>query len=106
MSGVTDYGAFVQIEPGVEGLIHVSEMSWSRRVKHPSKIVKVGDDVEVVVLEVKPDAQRISLGLKQALPDPWQAAAERFPVGTVISGRVRSLTDFGALSKWMKGSRV
>jgi small subunit ribosomal protein S1 len=94
--GVTDYGAFVQIEPGVEGLIHVSEMSWSRRVKHPSKIVKVGDDVEVVVLEVKPDAQRISLGLKQALPDPWQAAAERFPVGTVISGRVRSLTDFGA----------
>ncbi len=94
--GVTDYGAFVQLEPGVEGLIHVSEMSWSRRVKHPSKIVKVGDDVEVVVLEVKPDAQRISLGLKQALPDPWQAAAERFPVGTVISGRVRSLTDFGA----------
>jgi small subunit ribosomal protein S1 len=94
--GVTDYGAFVQIEPGVEGLIHVSEMSWSRRVKHPAKIVKVGDDVEVVVLEVKPDAQRISLGLKQALPDPWQAAAERFPVGTVISGRVRSLTDFGA----------
>ena len=94
--GVTDYGAFVQIEPGVEGLIHVSEMSWSRRVKHPSKIVKVGDDVDVVVLEVKPDAQRISLGLKQALPDPWQAAAERFPVGTLISGRVRSLTDFGA----------
>jgi small subunit ribosomal protein S1 len=94
--GVTDYGAFVQLEPGVEGLIHVSEMSWSRRVKHPSKIVKVGDDVEVVVLEVKPDAQRISLGLKQALPDPWQAAAERFPVGTIISGRVRSLTDFGA----------
>jgi small subunit ribosomal protein S1 len=94
--GVTDYGAFVQLEPGVEGLIHVSEMSWSRRVKHPSKIVKVGDEVEVVVLEVKLDAQRISLGLKQALPDPWQAAAERFQVGTVISGRVRSLTDFGA----------
>ena len=94
--GVTDYGAFVQLDPGVEGLIHVSEMSWSRRVKHPSKIVKVGDEVEVVVLEVKPDVQRISLGLKQALPDPWQAAAERFPVGTIINGRVRSLTDFGA----------
>ena len=94
--GVTDYGAFVQIEPGVEGLIHVSEMSWSRRVKHPSKIVKVGDEVDVVVLEVKPDAQRISLGLKQTLPDPWNAAAERFPVGSIISGRVRSLTDFGA----------
>ena len=83
--GVTDYGAFVQIEPGIEGLIHVSEMSWSRRVKHPSKIVKVGDEVDVVVLEVKPDAQRISLGLKQTLPDPWNAAAERFPVGSIIS---------------------
>jgi small subunit ribosomal protein S1 len=94
--GVTDYGAFVQIEPGVEGLVHVSEMSWSRRVKHPSKIVKVGDEVDVVVLEVKSDAQRISLGLKQGLPDPWQAAAERFPVGSTINGRVRSLTDFGA----------
>jgi small subunit ribosomal protein S1 len=94
--GVTDYGAFVQIEPGVEGLVHVSEMSWSKRVKHPSKIVKVGDEVDVVVLEVKSDAQRISLGLKQGLPDPWQAAAERFPVGSTINGRVRSLTDFGA----------
>jgi small subunit ribosomal protein S1 len=94
--GVTDYGAFVQLEPGVEGLIHVSEMSWSRRVKHPSKIVKVGDEVEVVVLEVKSDSQRISLGLKQALPDPWESAAERFPVGSLINGRVRSLTDFGA----------
>ncbi|MFZ0738646.1 MAG: 30S ribosomal protein S1 [Candidatus Acidiferrales bacterium] len=94
--GVTDYGAFVQIEPGVEGLVHVSEMSWSRRVKHPSKIVKVGDDVDVVVLEVKPDSQRISLGLKQALPDPWQSVGERFPVGTLITGRVRSLTEFGA----------
>jgi small subunit ribosomal protein S1 len=94
--GVTDYGAFVQIEPGVEGLVHVSEMSWSRRVKHPSKMVKVGDDVDVVVLEVKTDSQRISLGLKQTLPDPWEAAADRFPIGSIINGRVRSLTDFGA----------
>ncbi|HXW17927.1 MAG TPA: 30S ribosomal protein S1 [Candidatus Acidoferrales bacterium] len=94
--GVTDYGAFVQIEPGVEGLVHVSEMSWSRRVKHPSKMVKVGDEVDVVVLELKPDSQRISLGLKQTLPDPWEAAADRFPVGSIINGRVRSLTDFGA----------
>jgi small subunit ribosomal protein S1 len=94
--GVTDYGAFVQLEAGVEGLVHVSEMSWSRRVKHPSKIVKVGDEVEVVVLEVKPDSQRISLGLKQALPDPWESASARFPVGTLVNGRVRSLTDFGA----------
>lgn len=94
--GVTDYGAFVQIEPGVEGLVHVSEMSWSKHVKHPSKIVKVGDDVEVVVLEVKTDQRRISLGLKQTLPDPWEAAAEKYPVGTVVKGRVRNLADFGA----------
>lgn len=94
--GVTDYGAFVQIEPGVEGLVHVSEMSWSKRTKHPSKIVKVGDEVDVAVLEVKPEHRRISLGLKQTLPDPWEAAAERFPVGTVVTGRVRNLADFGA----------
>ena len=94
--GVTDYGAFVQLEAGVEGLVHVSEMSWSKHVKHPSKIVKVGDEVEVVVLEVKPDQRRISLGLKQTLPDPWEAAAEKFPVGAIVTGRVRNLADFGA----------
>ena len=101
--GVTDYGAFVQIEPGVEGLVHVSEMSWSKRTKHPSKIVKVGDEVEVVVLEVKTDQRRISLGLKQTLPDPWEAAAERYPVGTVISGRIRNLADFGAFVEIEEG---
>jgi small subunit ribosomal protein S1 len=94
--GVTDYGAFVQIEAGVEGLIHVSEMSWSKRVKHPSKIVKVGDEVEVVVLDVKTDQRRISLGLRQTLPDPWEAAAEKYPVGAIIKGRIRNLADFGA----------
>jgi len=94
--GVTDYGAFVQIEPGVEGLVHVSEMSWSKRTKHPSKIVKVGDDVEVAVLDVKTDQRRISLGLKQTLPDPWEAAAEKYPAGTLVSGRIRNLADFGA----------
>lgn len=94
--GVTDYGAFVQIEPGVEGLVHVSEMSWSKRVKHPSKIVKAGDEVEVVVLDVKTDQRRISLGLRQTLPDPWEAAAEKYPVGTIIKGRIRNLADFGA----------
>jgi small subunit ribosomal protein S1 len=94
--GVTDYGAFVQIEPGVEGLVHVSEMSWSKRTKHPSKIVKPGDEVEVVVLDVKTDQRRISLGLKQTLPDPWAAAAEKYPVGSLVSGRVRNLADFGA----------
>ena len=102
--GVTDYGAFVQVEPGVEGLVHVSEMSWSKRTKHPSKIVKVGDEVDVVVLEVKKtDQRRISLGLKQTLPDPWEAAAEKYPVGTVITGRVRNLADFGAFVEIEEG---
>jgi small subunit ribosomal protein S1 len=101
--GVTDYGAFVQIEPGVEGLVHVSEMSWSKRTKHPSKVVKVGDELEVVVLEVKTDQRRISLGLKQTLPDPWDAAAEKYPVGTVISGRIRNLADFGAFVEIEEG---
>ncbi|HUJ30666.1 MAG TPA: 30S ribosomal protein S1 [Candidatus Acidoferrum sp.] len=101
--GVTDYGAFVQIEPGVEGLVHVSEMSWSKRMKHPSKIVKVGDDVEVVVLDVKTDQRRISLGLKQTLPDPWEAAAEKYPVGTIVTGRIRNLADFGAFVEIEEG---
>src|ERR1700722_4839277 len=101
--GVTDYGAFVQIEPGVEGLVHVSEMSWSKRTKHPSKIVKVGDELEVVVLEVKSDQRRISLGVKQTQPDPWQAAAEKYPVGTVVSGRIRNLADFDAFVEIEEG---
>ena len=101
--GVTDYGAFVQIEPGVEGLVHVSEMSWSKRAKHPSKIVKVGDEAEVVVLDVKTDQRRISLGLKQTQADPWEAAAEKYPVGTMISGRVRNLADFGAFVEIEEG---
>jgi small subunit ribosomal protein S1 len=94
--GVTDYGAFVQLEPGIEGLVHVSEMSWSKHVKHPSKIVKSGDEVEVVVLEMKPDQRRISLGLKQTLPDPWEGIAEKYPAGSVVTGRVRNLAEFGA----------
>jgi len=94
--GVTDYGAFVQIEPGVEGLVHVSEMTWSKRMKHPSKLVKVGEEVDVVVLDVKNDERRISLGLKQTLPDPWEAAAEKYQVGAIVTGRIRNLADFGA----------
>ncbi|HKV05520.1 MAG TPA: 30S ribosomal protein S1 [Candidatus Acidoferrales bacterium] len=101
--GVTDYGAFVQIEPGVEGLVHVSEMSWSKHVKHPSKIVKTGDEVEVVVLEVKTDQRRISLGLKQTLPDPWEAAAQKYPVGVIVTGRIRNLADFGAFVELEEG---
>jgi small subunit ribosomal protein S1 len=93
---VTDYGAFVELEPGVEGLIHISEMSWSRRMKHPSKVVKVGDQVEAVVLEVKPKDRRVSLGIKQLEADPWTTVAERYSVGSVVEGRVRKLTEFGA----------
>lgn len=93
---VTDYGAFVELEPGVEGLIHVSEMTWSKRTKHPSKIVKTGDQVEVVVLEVHPKERRISLGLKQLEPNPWTTLADRYSIGSVVEGRVRNITDFGA----------
>jgi len=93
---VTDYGAFVELEAGVEGLIHISEMTWSRRMKHPSKVVKVGDQVEAVVLDVKPKDRRVSLGIKQLEPDPWTTVAERYSVGSVVEGRVRKLTDFGA----------
>ena len=94
--GITDYGAFIELEPGVEGLVHVSEMTWSRRTRHPSKIVSLGDLVEVVVLEMKLDSRRISLGLKQTLPDPWETVMQKYPVGTLVTGRVRNLTDFGA----------
>ena len=93
---LTDYGAFVELEPGVEGLIHVSEMSWSKRVKHPSKILNVGDTVEAMVLGVDATARRISLGLKQIESNPWHELAERYPVGTRIKGKVRNLTEFGA----------
>jgi small subunit ribosomal protein S1 len=93
---LTDYGAFIELEPGVEGLIHVSEMSWSKRVKHPSKILNVGDTVEALVLGLDPQARRISLGLKQIGSNPWQELAERYPVGSKIVGKVRNLTEFGA----------
>src|SRR5919108_2295766 len=93
---LTDYGAFVELEAGVEGLIHVSEMSWSKRVKHPSKILNVGDSVDAMVLGVDPTARRISLGLKQVESNPWHELAEKYPVGTRIKGKVRNLTEFGA----------
>jgi len=101
--GITDYGAFVELEPGVEGLVHISEMSWSKRMKHPSKIVSIGDEVEVVVLDLRSEQRRISLGLKQTMPDPWQSLAEKYPVGTVVTGRVRNLTDFGAFVEIEEG---
>src|SRR5439155_14870582 len=93
---VTDYGAFVELEKGVEGLIHVSEMSWSKRAVHPSKVVAEGTAVEVQVLGVDEANRRISLGLKQTEPNPWQALAEKHPIGTRVAGKVKSITDFGA----------
>jgi small subunit ribosomal protein S1 len=93
---VTDYGAFVELEPGVEGLIHISEMTWSRRLRHPSKIVRVGETVEVSVLDLNSGQRRISLSLKQTLPDPWTTVGERYQPGKIVQGRVRNLTDFGA----------
>ena len=93
---VTDYGAFIELEQGIEGLVHVSEMTWSKRMKHPSKLVNVGDQVEAVVLNVNPAERRISLGLKQLESNPWETLHEKFPIGTVVEGKVRNLTDFGA----------
>ncbi|MFQ5817156.1 MAG: 30S ribosomal protein S1 [Terriglobia bacterium] len=93
---LVDYGAFVELEPGVEGLIHISEMSWTQRVRHPNQVVNLGDGVEVVVLDVQPAEQRISLGLRQTEPDPFQEVAARHPVGSIVRGRVHNVTDFGA----------
>jgi small subunit ribosomal protein S1 len=103
---LTDFGAFVELEPGVEGLIHLSELSWSKKMRRPADVVKAGESVEVVVLGVNQAERRISLGLKQALGDPWADAARKFPVGSVIEGPVVSLTKFGAfvqLSEGMEG---
>jgi small subunit ribosomal protein S1 len=93
---ITNYGAFVELEKGIEGLIHISEMSWTRNVRHPSKIVNIGDEVEAMVLRVDKENEKISLGLKQAEPDPWEGLAMKYPSGTQIEGKVRNLTDFGA----------
>ncbi len=93
---VTDYGAFIELEQGIEGLVHVSEMTWSKRMKHPSKLVNVGDQVEAVVLNVNPTERRISLGLKQLESNPWETLHEKFPVGAIVEGKVRNLTEFGA----------
>ncbi len=92
---LTDYGAFIELVPGVEGLIHVSEMSWTKRVKHPSKIMNIGDEVEAMVLGIDVENKRISLGMKQIEPNPWHTLNEKYPVGAVIKGQVRNITDFG-----------
>ena len=92
---LTDYGAFIELEEGIEGLIHVSEMSWTRKIRHPSKVVSVGEEVEAIVLDIKPDNRRISLGMKQVVPNPWDVIAEKYPVGTTIEGKIKNITDFG-----------
>ncbi len=100
---ITDYGAFVEIEKGIEGLVHVSEMSWTRHVRHPSKILNVGDTIEAVVLKVDRENEKISLGLKQIEPDPWLSLDQRYPVGSRVSGKVRNLTNFGAFVELEEG---
>lgn len=93
---LTNYGAFVELEAGVEGLVHISEMSWRKRIQHPSKLLEVGDEVDVVILDVDEDSRRISLGMKQTEPNPWRVIADKYEEGDIITGRVRNLTDFGA----------
>ncbi len=100
---LTNYGAFVELEEGVEGLVHISEMSWRKRIQHPSKLVEVGDEVDVVVLDVDEDNRRISLGMKQTEPNPWRLIAEKYEEGNIITGRVRNLTDFGAFVEIEEG---
>ncbi|UCE03236.1 MAG: 30S ribosomal protein S1 [Candidatus Latescibacterota bacterium] len=100
---IADYGAFVELERGVEGLIHISEMSWTKHVRHPSKIIAVGDDVEVMVLKIDPENEKISLGLKQTEPDPWETLAEKYPPATELEGKVRNLTNFGAFVEIEEG---
>ena len=92
---LTDYGAFIEVEPGIEGLIHLSEMSWTRKIRHPSQVLNVGDEIEAVVLDIKPEERRISLGLKQVDPNPWDVIGEKYPIGTIIEGRIKNITDFG-----------
>jgi small subunit ribosomal protein S1 len=93
---ITNYGAFVELEPGIEGLVHISEMSWTRNVRHPSKVVSIGETIEAVVLKVDPSEEKISLGMKQTEQDPWMVLPMKYPVGTRVSGKVRNLTSFGA----------
>ena len=100
---LTDYGAFVELEQGIEGLIHVSEMTWNKRIKHPAKLLSVGDDVEAVVLDLDPKARRISLGIKQTEPNPWELIEEKYAINSIVSGTVRNLTDFGAFIEVEEG---
>jgi small subunit ribosomal protein S1 len=97
------YGAFVKLEPGIEGLVHISEMSWTKRINHPSEIVAIGDQIEVQVLNINQDKQEISLGMKQVQPDPWDMVAQNYPPGTKVAGAVRNLTNYGAFIEIEQG---
>jgi small subunit ribosomal protein S1 len=99
----TDYGVFVELEEGVEGLVHISELTWSKKLKHPSKIVHIGDTVEVMVLDCDPIKRRISLGMKQIEPNPWALIEERYPVGAKVAGKVKTITDFGIFIGFEEG---
>jgi small subunit ribosomal protein S1 len=101
--GIVDYGVFVELEQGIEGLVHVTELSWSKKAQHPSKLFKVGDEVDVVVLDIKPSDRRVSLGIKQALPDPWLLVADKYPVGTIVTGKIRNIAEFGAFVEIEEG---
>jgi small subunit ribosomal protein S1 len=100
VTNLVDYGAFVELEPGVEGLVHISEMSWTRKLRHPSQMVHSGDEVEVVILGVDGDKKRISLGMKQVRPNPWELVAERYPEGTILEGVIKNITEFGMFIGW------
>src|SRR5262249_50610171 len=103
VANVMTYGAFVKLGPGVEGLVHISEMSWTRRITHPSELVSTGDVIEVQVLNINKDKQEISLGMKQVMPNPWDKVAERYPPNTVVTGVVRNLTNYGAFIEIEEG---
>jgi len=92
---LTDYGVFVELEEGIEGLVHVSEMSWTRKIRHPSKFISAGEIIEAIVLDIKPENRRISLGMKQVAQNPWELISEKYPIGTVIEGKIKNITDFG-----------
>jgi small subunit ribosomal protein S1 len=100
---IMSYGAFVKLEPGIEGLVHISEMSWTKRINHPSELVQIGDSIEVQVLNINQEKQEISLGIKQVQPNPWDKVAERYPQGTIVSGTVRNLTNYGAFVEIEEG---
>lgn len=100
---ITDYGAFVELEKGIEGLVHISEMSWIKRLSHPSEVVAIGDMVEVVTLNVDPEKEKIALGMKQVEPNPWDIVKEKYPIGSMVKGKIRNITDYGAFLELEKG---